>query len=133
MKSNSLSGANLIGGLALCLMAALGSAEGQTPTSDWSSVVSRTKAAVVVIETDRGLGSGFLVRPNGTLVTNRHVIARATQIGVTFSTGEKYHKAFLLAEDDDRILRFSGSKALGFQVCKLRTRPMLTQVRKCSL
>jgi S1-C subfamily serine protease len=85
---------------------------GQTARTEWSAVVSETKAAVVVLETDRGLGSGFVVRPNGTLVTNQHVIAGASQISVTFSSGEKYHKAFVLAEDEDRdlaILRIEGS------------------------
>jgi hypothetical protein len=74
--------------------------------------VSRTKAAVVVIETDRALGSGFVVRSNGTIVTNRHVIAGASQVCVSFASGEKYQKAFVLAEDEDRdlaILRVEGS------------------------
>lgn len=81
-------------------------------STEWTSVVSRTKAAVVVIETDRGLGSGFVVRPNGTIVTNRHVVAGASQISISFSSGEKYQKAFVLAEDEDRdlaILRVEGS------------------------
>jgi S1-C subfamily serine protease len=84
----------------------------QNGTTEWTSVVSRTTAAVVVIETDRGLGSGFVVRPNGMLVTNHHVVAGASQIAVTFSSGEKYQKAFVLAEDEDRdlaILRIEGS------------------------
>jgi hypothetical protein len=58
------------------------------------------------------LGSGFLVKSNGFLVTNKHVISGASQITVTCESGEKYHKAFLLAEDDDRdiaILRIEGS------------------------
>ena len=81
-------------------------------SAEWTSVVSRTKAAVVVIETDRGLGSGFVVRPNGTIVTNHHVVAGGSQISVSFSSGEKYQKAFVLAEDEDRdlaILRVEGS------------------------
>lgn len=84
----------------------------QGATAEWTSVVSRTKAAVVVIETNRGLGSGFIVRPNGMLVTNQHVVAGASQISVTFSSGEKYQKALVLAEDEDRdlaILRIEGS------------------------
>ena len=68
-------------GLALCLLTA-SLCPGQTKSQDWASGVSRTKTAVVLIETDRGLGSGFLGRPKGTLV--KHVISGATQIAVTF-------------------------------------------------
>src|SRR6266849_5651082 len=85
-RNKTMNSIAVIRGLGLCLTVAVCSAA-QSPATDWSSVVSRTKAAVVVIETDRGLGSGFLVRPNGILVTNRHVISGATQIAVTFSTG----------------------------------------------
>jgi hypothetical protein len=80
--------------------------------TDWVSIVSRTKAAVAVIETERGLGTGFIVRSSGTLVTNQHVVAGASQICVTLPSGEKYQKAFVLAEDEDRdlaILRIEGS------------------------
>jgi len=85
---------------------------GQMVAIDWSSVVNGTKPAVVVIETERGLGSGFVVRSNVVLVTNQHVVAGASQICVTFSSGEKYQKAYVLAEDEGRdlaILRIEGS------------------------
>jgi hypothetical protein len=101
----------LICGLTLC-STDVSCLAGQASQTDWSSVVGKTKDAIVVIETDRGLGSGFLLRSNGILVTNKHVINDASQIRVTFASGEKYHKAFVLAEDEDRdiaILRIEGS------------------------
>ncbi len=39
--------------------------------------------AVVMVSTPAGLGSGFLINPNGYLITNFHVIERETQITVT--------------------------------------------------
>ena len=57
---------------------------------NWSQVVKKSKNAVVVIQTNRGLGSGFIIRENGLLITNQHVIKGATQISVSFASGEKY-------------------------------------------
>ena len=78
---------------------------------NWSQVVKKSKNAVVVIQTNRGLGSGFIIRENGLLITNQHVIKGATQISVSFASGEKYSKAYVLAEDSERdlaILRIEG-------------------------
>ncbi len=38
----------------------------------------------------RSLGSGVIIRPDGTILTNEHVIANATRITVTRVTGEEY-------------------------------------------
>jgi serine protease Do len=40
-------------------------------------------AAVVLIQTPRGLGSGFLINERGDCVTNYHVVERETRIAVT--------------------------------------------------
>jgi serine protease Do len=45
--------------------------------------VRRLGEAVVEIRTPTGLGSGFLVHPDGYLVTNHHVIAGETKLTVT--------------------------------------------------
>jgi serine protease Do len=52
--------------------------------------VSRCAGAVVQVRTTTGLGSGFLVRPDGYLVTNDHVVAGEHKISVTlFQAGDR--------------------------------------------
>jgi len=41
-------------------------------------------------ETQRSLGSGFLVDKDGHILTNRHVVEEADQISVTLSNGKRY-------------------------------------------
>ena len=41
-------------------------------------------------ETQRALGSGFIIDKEGTILTNRHVIEGADQINVTLSDGKRY-------------------------------------------
>ena len=76
----------------------------QAPPTSWTDLVETLKLAVVVIETDKGLGSGFFVKSNGTLVTNHHVIADATAVKVTLANGEVFRKVYLLADSPDRDL-----------------------------
>jgi serine protease Do len=45
--------------------------------------VERVADAVVLVSTPSGLGSGFLISPDGHLVTNDHVIQGETQVTVT--------------------------------------------------
>ncbi|MBK8237234.1 MAG: trypsin-like peptidase domain-containing protein [Deltaproteobacteria bacterium] len=55
--------------------------EGSTrPRGGAPSQLSRSRQAVAVIETDVGRGMGFVVDPNGYLITNRHVIEDADHI-----------------------------------------------------
>jgi S1-C subfamily serine protease len=43
--------------------------------------------AVVRIEADRGAGSGVLFTPDGLILTNNHVVARAARMQVTLADG----------------------------------------------
>lgn len=52
---------------------------------DW---VERYGEAVVLVRTPTGLGSGFIVHPDGYLVTNDHVIAGEHDLTVTRFEGE---------------------------------------------
>jgi serine protease Do len=57
-------------------------------------------------------GSGFVVDPNGYIVTNNHVVQNATDIQVTFSDGKKY-KAKLIGRDeptDIALIKVDGAK-----------------------
>jgi serine protease Do len=61
----------------------------------------------------RSLGSGVIVDPSGIVLTNAHVVERATEIEVTTAEGKK-HKAKVVGTDrktDLAVLRLQGSGA----------------------
>lgn len=45
--------------------------------------VERVGGAVVLIQSPTGLGSGFIIHPDGYVVTNHHVVAGETEVSVT--------------------------------------------------
>ncbi|MHC4223805.1 MAG: S1C family serine protease [Planctomycetota bacterium] len=51
--------------------------------------VTRTQGAVVMVTTPGGLGSGFIITPDGYLVTNDHVIQKETKITVVLFEKDK--------------------------------------------
>jgi len=60
----------------------------------------------------KGLGSGFLISPDGFIVTNEHVIHDATEIIVTLSDNTKYN-ASIVASDyitDIALLKLQGNR-----------------------
>jgi S1-C subfamily serine protease len=73
---------------------------------EWSEIVARTRPAVVVIETDEALASGFVVKPDGIIVTNYHVVANAKAMAVKFPSGEVYRNVYLLSSDPVDDLAF---------------------------
>jgi S1-C subfamily serine protease len=73
---------------------------------EWSEIVAHVRPAVVVIETDEALGSGFVVQPDGIIVTNHHVVANAKQVAVKFPSGEVYRNVYLLSSDPINDLAF---------------------------
>jgi serine protease Do len=82
------------------------SADGPAAAVGWSDVVAHVRPAVVVVETDKGLGSGFVVKSDGTIVTNHHVVADATAVAVRFASGEIYRNVYLLSSDPVEDLAF---------------------------
>jgi hypothetical protein len=67
-------------------------------------IVEAATPAIAVIETDKGLGSGFFVKSDGTLITNSHVIADAKEITVKLKNGETYRRVFIVSVDEQRDL-----------------------------
>ena len=55
--------------------------------SDYERVVGDVLPSVVQISTDSGLGSGVVYDGKGDIVTNAHVVGRATSFKVTQPTG----------------------------------------------
>ena len=67
---------------------------------------------------DQGAGSGFLVRPDGYIVTNYHVIEGASQIKVHLPSGETY-AARVVGRDDVSDLAVVKIDADGLPAAKL--------------
>ena len=74
--------------------------------TEWAEIVARTRPAVVVIDTDDGLGSGFVIKPDGIIVTNNHVVANAKSMAVKLPSGEVYRNVYLLSSDPINDLAF---------------------------
>lgn len=74
--------------------------------TEWTEIVAHTRPAVVVIDTDKGFGSGFIIKPDGIIVTNNHVVANAKSMAVKFPSGEVYKNVYLLSSDPDYDLAF---------------------------
>jgi len=78
----------------------------------WVDIVDKVRGAIVTIETQKELGTGFLIAKDGTLVTNFHVIKDAQEISVTLQSGEIYNAAYLIRTDEERdfaILRIEAA------------------------
>ncbi|MHC4990172.1 MAG: trypsin-like peptidase domain-containing protein [Planctomycetota bacterium] len=64
--------------------------------------------------TRQGIGSGFVIHPDGYLVTNAHVVAGATELKATFASGREY-EARVIADDTTRdlaILKIDAERSL---------------------
>ncbi len=59
----------------------------QTGMIPWPTIYNQLKDSVVLIETNLGLGSGFVYDIKGHIITNQHVIDGADTIQVTFLDG----------------------------------------------
>ena len=59
----------------------------QTGMMPWPTIYNQLKDSVVLIETNLGLGSGFVYDIKGHIITNQHVIDGADTIQVTFLDG----------------------------------------------
>lgn len=72
----------------------------------WAEIVAHVQPAVVVIETDEALGSGFVIKPDGIIVTNNHVVANAKAMRIKFPSGEIYRNVYLISSDPTEDLAF---------------------------
>ncbi|MFA5256821.1 MAG: trypsin-like peptidase domain-containing protein [Opitutales bacterium] len=94
--------------------------------------------AVVTVTTPVGLGSGFIIHPAGYIVTNDHVVAGETKIGITVFEREKdgqlvkkqYENVRIIAssaEWDLALLKIEGADGTVFQTVPLGDSSALRQ------
>ena len=64
----------------------------------------------------RALGSGFLISPDGRILTNNHVISGSAKIEVRFADGSRYTAKVLVADraDDLAVIQIDPKKRLPF-------------------
>ncbi|MBV8457744.1 MAG: trypsin-like peptidase domain-containing protein [Acetobacteraceae bacterium] len=93
----------------LALAAPVTPASAEATPMDWSSIVAKVLPSVVNISVEtlapkdgaqqrqQQVGTGFLIDPSGTIVTNKHVIAGAFRITVTLFDQSQWHAKVLAA------------------------------------
>lgn len=92
---------------------------------DFANLAKLIKPSVVVIESvDRlgregGRGTGFVVRKDGVIATNFHVIGEHRDFNVRFANGKTYRPKSILAVDRDRDLALVQIDADDLQVLTL--------------
>jgi len=91
----------------------------ENKANEWSEIVAHTRPAVVVVETDEGLGSGFIIKPDGIIVTNHHVVANAKAMAVKLPSGEVYKNVYLLSSDPENDLAFLKIEAVDLPTIQL--------------
>jgi len=97
-------------GLVLALVVGfVGTATAQE--ADWSTLIEQAKSAVVLIETDKGSGSGTIISPNGYILTAAHVIKGASRVSITVEDMREYQASVVQAdyEMDVAILKISAN------------------------
>ena len=52
----------------------------------WADIIQQAKKSVVFIKTPNSMGSGFVISPDGIIVTNSHVIQDLTEVEVIFNS-----------------------------------------------
>ena len=57
---------------------------------DYIAVVAEVKPSVVAIKADQNVGSGWIIRQDGIIVTNNHVVADAKTITITLDDGRTF-------------------------------------------
>lgn len=63
-------------------------------------IAERAIQSVVLIKTQSGLGTGFVVSSDGLIATNLHVIGQSRQATVVMADGREYHEIEVINHDD---------------------------------
>lgn len=55
-------------------------------SKSWADIIQQAKKSVVFIKTPNSMGSGFVISPDGIIVTNSHVIRDITEVEIIFNS-----------------------------------------------
>jgi len=108
-------------GLLLVIFCLQSAAQAQVIAYDFSPLYEKASPAIVLISTDDGSGSGFLVSPFGHIATNFHVINNTRYLAVQFPDGRKV-KADIIAVNtkyDMALLKVNSSVVQGIRPLQL--------------
>ena len=97
--------------LVLILSVSVPTSGQESPPVAPNKLFELTSPATVLIRTEDGSGTGFIVRPDGTIVTAFHLVDGATRLAVKTESGEIFDNVTLLAKDERRdiaIIKVSG-------------------------
>ena len=80
-------------------------------SSDFSGIIENSLKSVTAIQTDVAEGSGFLISPNGYIVTNEHVIDGASYVSVITSDLKTYNATIIGSNTtlDVALLKINGN------------------------
>lgn len=82
-------------------------------SSDFSGIIQQASQGVVSIKTDVAEGSGFIISPDGYVVTNAHVLQGASVVNVYTSDGNTHAAKFIGFDPtiDVALLKIDGTYA----------------------
>ncbi len=92
----------------------------QTAAGSVKDISAQVGEAVVLVRTPTGLGSGFIIHPDGYVVTNDHVIAGETELNLTLFEGSgkdmrkvQFDKVRIIATSADNDLALLKIEGVG--------------------
>jgi len=74
----------------------------QTPGADftnWADAVEKIRPSVISVETSTGSGSGWIIDSKGLIITNEHVVAGASDVGVVLADGRYFDVIEIYADE----------------------------------
>lgn len=90
--------------LLICVLVCYGSNSAALSQSKANEVYKKVSPAVVLIKTDKGTGTGFIISSTGVIATALHVVDGASKVAVKTQAGDIYDDVSLLAKDERRDL-----------------------------
>jgi serine protease Do len=84
-----------------------------------ADIAARAMPAVVTIHTGPGLGTGFVVRPDGWIATNFHVIVSGARVTVTMGDARQFDVVEVLATNPEHDLALLRIEAQGLATVAL--------------
>lgn len=82
-------------------------------------LVAQVSEAVVLVRTPTGIGSGFIIHPDGYIVTNDHVIAGEHEISVTVFKADATGAVAAVKEQYDRVRIVASTPAWDLALLKI--------------